>query len=359
MIGLITDTHIGARSSSSIFREYMKWWYENSFFPVLKDNDVKYIVHAGDFFDARNAITLQDIDFVINWFAKQLIVYDIRFIVVLGNHDVAFKNSNRIHSLSILKAAAPNHVTVIEEPRKMIIDNQDYVLVPWINNENYDSTLKFLNDIENKKDVIVIGHFEINGMKMYKHSPLCEGGLDQSLFKEFKEVWSGHFHHRSKVGNIRYLGSLFHLNWEDYGDDRGFHIYDSDINNLTFLENKDSLFLEFEFNYDILKDVSDDELKSWIEGRFIRLYVLTEYEKVHLLDTISRINKCKPHNLQIINEFVLKQQSKSVDDDVIEDRATKSTHDYIIDYVKEKSTFVREYMDNLFKRAEEQKVVGE
>ena len=62
---------------------------------------------------------------------------------------------------------------------------------------------------------------------MYDH-----GGLDCSIFKNYDSVWSGHFHHRSKRGNVQYLGNPYQMYWNDYKDKRGFHIYDTEKINL-------------------------------------------------------------------------------------------------------------------------------
>lgn len=357
-IAFLTDTHVGCRSSSSIFREYMRYWYDSHFFPDLKAKNIKHIIHGGDFFDNRNSVSLQDIDFVVNWFAKRLIEDDLHMTVVLGNHDVAFKNTNKIHSLTMLKAAAPNNVDVVEDPKMVELDGQWYALVPWINSSNYDESVEFLNNIVSKPSVIVVGHFEIIGAKMYANSPVCEHGLEASLFKQFKEVWSGHFHHKSDLNNIKYLGSAFHLNWQDYGDKRGYHIYDSSSDTLEFVENEYSLFLQVMFDGDVFKQMSDEEFKESFESRFVRIVVDCEYDNVALLDTISKINRCKPHDLQVINHQVL-SESNVQDNESIEQKTAKSTIEYINSYIENESDSVKELMVSLYNDAHDKLLKGE
>lgn len=331
---IITDTHCGARSSSSIFREYMQFWYETEFFSKLKEDGINTILHLGDFFDNRNAISLSDIDFIVNWFAKKLIDGDYTFYITLGNHDIAFKNTNRIHSLSILAAAAPKNVVVIEEAMSI----EGFALVPWINTSNYDSTMKFLNNIQDKANTIVAGHFEFAGFKHYKSSPPAEHGLDGALFKEFGQVWSGHYHHKSKIGNIQYLGSAFHLNWQDYDDDRGFHIYDTESKVLEFIKNETCLFTRVGFDKDTFKGMKSGEYNELFEGMFVQLVVDGEYDKVALMDTVSKINQSKPHNLQIINNTDVTLIDKGNMDD-LEEKTTKSTKEYIFDYISTREEF--------------------
>lgn len=354
-IAIITDTHQGARSSSSIFRSYMQFWYDTEFFSKLKADSIKTILHLGDFFDNRNAISVHDIDFVVGWFAQQIIDGDFEFIIVLGNHDVAFKNTNKIHSLAVLKAAAPNNVTVIEECTSKDIEGQLYALVPWINSENYDDTMNFLANQQFKEVTIVAGHFEIAGAKHYASSSPAEHGLNAELFKEFQEVWSGHFHHKSKLSNVRYMGSAFHLNWQDYGDARGHHLFDAATQTLTFVENTTCLFRMVTFEADVFKAMTDAEYLELFEGMFVRLVVSSEYNRVDLMDTVSKINRAKPHDLQVVNTYALTEDTTSDSAEDVEARTSKTTQQYIDDYMTDNPQYsdkaVRELMTKLFDEA--------
>lgn len=360
MLAIITDTHVGARSSSSIFRTYMKDWYANEFFPKLEERGVETILHLGDFFDNRNSITLADIDFVINWFAPMLIKHDVKMIVVLGNHDVAYKNTNKVHSLSMLKAAAPDNVEVIEDVTTWRCDNQDFVLVPWINASNYDTTLQALSAVANKADVIVAGHFEFAGFKHYANSSPADHGMDASLFKDFKEVWSGHYHHPSKLTNVRYMGSAFHLNWQDYNDNRGFWLFDD---SLEYVENDTCLFIRAAFDADIFKAMQDYEYVDAFEGMFVQLVVDGDYDKVALMDVVAKINRAKPHDLQIINNQVLKEGNSQAADADLEVRTSKTTEEYISSYIEDRDDFnvvgVRDKMAEVYKKAQDIMVKGE
>ena len=55
-IALITDTHFGARGDSILFYDYMMEFYNNVFFPYLKDNNIENVIHLGDVVDRRKFI---------------------------------------------------------------------------------------------------------------------------------------------------------------------------------------------------------------------------------------------------------------------------------------------------------------
>lgn len=356
-VAVISDTHCGARGSSSIFRAYMQYWYETEFFPNLEKEGIKTILHLGDFFDNRNSITVLDIDWVINWFAPKVVEGGYEFIVILGNHDVAFKNTNKVHSLSVLKAAAPNNVTVIEEPTYKRIDGQQYALIPWINNSNYDDTMSFLSGLDDKENTIVAGHFEFEGFKHYANSAPADHGMATEAFKDFQEVWSGHYHHKSKIGNVRYMGSAFHLNWQDYGDARGYHLYDPGA--LDFVENDLCMFIQVGFDEETFKGMSDDDYKVMFEGKFVRLVIDREHTKVALMDTISKINRVKPHDLQISNTYALTEENQDSSPEELEERTSKSTLQYIEDYAVNESPAVKALMVELYNEASTLMLKGE
>ncbi len=367
---LITDTHVGCRSGSSIFREYFRWFYENVLFKYMDENGIVDLLHGGDFFDNRNAISLQDIDFVGNWLASQLQARGYNVHIVLGNHDVAFRNTNAIHSLTILERAAPNNVTVYSEPTLVDFGGQKVAMIPWINANNQAATIEFINSVEDKENTLILGHFEIVGMKMYANSIRCEHGLEPIQFKDFEKVLSGHFHHMSSVGNILYMGSTFHLNWQDYGDPRGIHVYDTKTKTFDFVENEFSLFVQVAFDADIFKAMSDEEYLEAFEGRFVKLVVTDpDYDRVALLDTVSKINRCKPHDLQVQNDaligVVTDADGNSAEEDTLE-KTSRSTREYIASYIDDRYTendprysILSNKLDELYLRANELLTKGE
>jgi predicted phosphodiesterase len=58
-IAIINDTHCGMRNSSDIFIEYQDTFYTKVFFPYLKENNIKQIIHLGDYFDHRKYINMK------------------------------------------------------------------------------------------------------------------------------------------------------------------------------------------------------------------------------------------------------------------------------------------------------------
>lgn len=351
---VLTDTHLGARNSSNVFREYMKQWFD-ALFETSKQESISEWLHLGDFFDNRNHIGLQDIQFVCEYLGPKLVENNIRLTVTVGNHDVHFRNTNKVTSLSLLESVAPDNVVLIKEPTEVNYGQQKFTLLPWINQENYEDAMML---IRTAKDSIIAGHLEIQGFKHFRNSPEAEHGLEQTLFKEAKDVWSGHYHHKSKVGNMQYLGSAFHLTWNDYDDVRGYHIYDTETETLEYFSNTNSLFIRE--TYIESKDYTNKE--SDYAGKFVQLIVEDEgYSKVKLMEVMSQINAYAPLNLEVINrvEFSMNPVVSEEDVDNNEETVVKSTWDYISDCVKQEDIVLKQKIEEIYNKALEQMYQGE
>jgi DNA repair exonuclease SbcCD nuclease subunit len=81
--------------------------------------------------------------------------------------------------------------------------------------------------IKKTKAKIAMGHLELQGFRVNRQ--ICDGSWSRSgYFKNFKKVFSGHYHTRSDNGTVFYLGNPYEIYWNDVNDPRGFHIFDTE-----------------------------------------------------------------------------------------------------------------------------------
>src|SRR5699024_3966661 len=168
--------------------------------------------------------------------------------------------TNKINSLSVFRGI-DNFYIIEDDVFHLPVSEQckhDFYLCPWINDENSEKIFEQIKDAQGT-DSILCGHFEINGALMYKNSIGASGGINKDKFKDFYKVMSGHFHHPSTYGNVEYIGALFHYNWMDYGDWRGFLVYDGDSGEFERIENTRSLFKQYA--YEQVREQDVDQLK--------------------------------------------------------------------------------------------------
>ena len=234
-IAIITDTHYGARKGSKYLHDYFELFYKNIFFPYLEENKIDTIIHMGDIFDSRKSIDLQSLEWSKRVVFEPLKKYKVYSII--GNHDCYYKNTNFVNSPELLLQNYPN-IKLYSKATEIKIGKRKILMLPWINCENYDSSLEILKKTTSK---VVMGHLEVNGFRATR-GHMMETGMDVNIFDKFERVFSGHFHTRSNDGKIFYLGNPYEMFWNDVNDPRGFHLFDTETLTHTPIDNPYKLF---------------------------------------------------------------------------------------------------------------------
>lgn len=235
-VGLICDTHYGARKGSKYLHDHFELFYKNVFFPALKEHGVKVVIHMGDVFDSRKSIDYQSLEWAKRVVFEPLRDYEVHMII--GNHDCYYKNTNDVNSPNLLLKDYPN-IKTYSSPQTIKVGGLDIMMVPWICSENYDETL---NQIKKTKAKIAMGHLELQGFRVNRNLVMEEHGTDPKVFDKFTKVFSGHYHTRSDNGKIFYLGNAYEMYWNDVNDPRGFHIFDTETLTHTPINNPYKLF---------------------------------------------------------------------------------------------------------------------
>ena len=236
-VAIITDTHYGARKNSKLFHDYFLKFYNDIFFPTLEEYGISKVVHLGDAFDSRKGIDFSALSWAKNNIFDRLREMSIDVHLITGNHDCYYKNTNQVNAVDLLLREYDN-VTVYSEPTEVMLGQLPVLFIPWINQENEANTLKL---IEKTTCPCAMGHLELQGFRVNKQI-VMEHGLESKLFGKFKLVFSGHYHTRSNNGTVFYLGNPYEIYWTDVGDTRGFHIFDTDTQGLTSINNPYKMF---------------------------------------------------------------------------------------------------------------------
>ena len=323
-IGLITDTHYNFRKANKPFHEYFAKFYDEIFFPTLKKNKIKTVIHLGDAFDSRKGVDYWALD----W-AKEN-VYDrfqdlgITVYNIVGNHDAYYKNSNEINSIDTLLQQYYNVVRV-SKPAEYIIEGMKSVLLPWICTDNEKETFELLEETEAK---VVFGHLELNGFTVYPGQYQQEG-LDKKVFQKFDRVYSGHYHTRSDDGKIFYLGNPYQMFWNDVNDKRGFHIFDTDDYKLDYYQNPHTMFERVYYENNNPKDFD----ASYLTDKMVKI-VVRQRDDYKMFDKfVDSIVKVNPLELKIIENVDVYDEDVNCDEIPTEDTLS------ILDKYVEESEF--------------------
>lgn len=267
-VAVIADSHIGARNDSEVFSDYFFKFIDEVFFPYLEVHEIDTVLHLGDLLDRRKYVNFKTLARLRNQFVKPLQMMGVTTHLILGNHDVFFKNTSELNSVTELFAEYPN-LHVYANPLTLNLGGLEVGMVPWINRDNYDQSLKFL---ETTKAEIVFGHFEIQGFQVIK-GVRQEIGMDRALFNRFDAVYSGHFHHRQESGNITYLGCPYQITFSDLGEAKGFHVFDTETREMEFVENPYRMFHKIVYN-DVENDYDTTEDKSAYKNAYVKIIVV-------------------------------------------------------------------------------------
>jgi len=302
-IALITDQHLDGRKGSLAFWDFFQKFYDNVFFPTLEKEKISTIIDLGDTFDNRKSIDYNTFNRVTENYFEKLKSFDVH--MLLGNHCTYYKNTNRINSPELLLKQYPN-INVYASPKHIKLGSKKFLMLPWINSENRDDVLKLLetSDADN-----VCGHLEINGFEITAGMKM-DHGMDPNLFHRFKRVWSGHFHHRSKKGNIQYLGNPYQMFWNDYKDVRGFHIYDTETDKLKFIPNPYEIFTKVFYN-DLENDYAQHSTDQY-KDTYVKVVVEEKRDYTQFENLIDKLYFSGAHDVKIVETLV----DTSIDDDV-------------------------------------------
>ena len=180
-VALITDTHWGARGDSLAFADYIRKFYQNTFFPYLKDNNIKRIIHLGDIVDRRK---------YINYVTARRLKEDlfipchengIELDVIIGNHDTSFKNTNEVNAMNELYSHSSINFRYHSDPTELDVDGLKIAMLPWVCSGNFTESMEFLKNTDAQ---ILFGHLEIQGFEMYRGA-FNDHGFESNIFDKF------------------------------------------------------------------------------------------------------------------------------------------------------------------------------
>ena len=240
-IALINDTHFGARGDSQLFLDYFMKFFDDVFFPYLKENKIKTIIHAGDLMDRRKFVNFNILNQIRTKFMDHMHDDGIDMHCILGNHDVYYRNTNMVNSIREL---FEGDLKLYEKPEVITLGGLDIALLPWVNKENYDESIEF---IKTASAPVLIGHLELRGYDVMRGVKF-DGGMNPKIFDRYEKVLSGHFHCRQEKDNIYYLGTQYQITFADLEERKGFHVLDTETRDIEFVENPYQMFHKLHYN---------------------------------------------------------------------------------------------------------------
>ncbi len=336
-ICILGDTHFGARGDSLDFHTYFKRFYDEVFFPYLLKYRVNTIFQLGDLFDRRKFINFNSLYQAKKYFFDVCQQHKIEVYALVGNHDIAYKNTLEVNSPSLLLRDYEN-VHIIEDFYTNEFHGVSMDFIPWLCDENEASILQKMKD---SKSQICFGHFEIAGFEMDK-GVICDVGIDKSILNNYDIVLSGHFHHKSTKDNITYVGTPYEMTWADYKDNKGFHIFDTTNRELEFIPNPYDMFVKIYYDdtkqdFDWWKGYDFESLKN----TYVKVVVVNKQNPFIFDLLVENLYKAGVADISIVEDF----SEVLIDDD-----------QELIDQAEDTMTILSKYIDNLTLNVEADKL---
>ena len=324
-IAVLNDTHCGIRNSSEVFLDNAEKFYNEVFFPECEKQDIKQILHLGDYYDHRKFVNFKALNHNRRVFLDQLRKRGMSMDIIPGNHDTYYKNTNELHSLKECLGHYMNEVNIVMEPKVMKYGSLNVGLVPWICNDNYEQCMNFIRDC--KADWIG-AHLELKGFEMMRGLTNTHG-MSPDIFKRFELVLTGHYHVGSKKDNIWYLGSQMEFFWSDAHDPKFFHIIDTETRQIEKIRNNNTLFEKVVYNDE---EIDYNSYNKDLSKKFVKVVVANKTDPFTFDRFIDNIQNQDIYELKIaenFNEFV----GANVDDEDMNFEDTTEIVDTYIDAV--------------------------
>ena len=316
---LITDQHFGVRNDNLHFVEHYRKFYSKIVIPFLKASGIKEIINLGDTFDRRKYVNFMSLEAAKEMWFDPVKELGCKMTALVGNHDIYYKNTLRINSPDELLGGYD--IDVITEPTTRTFDGTDILLLPWICDENYDRTLRSITE---STAPVCMGHLELNGFEAHP-GHVMDKGTDMSIFKNFNKVFSGHYHTKSNKDNCYYLGNPYQLYWNDYGQKRGFHVFDTETLRTTFYRNPFDTFHKLYYNGGVTIPPEEE-----IKGTFVKLIVEDKGDYAKFDYVVRQLQDIGLADLKIVEDLSVDLEKG---DSVVETEDTMTLLDNYIDEI--------------------------
>ena len=339
---LITDQHFGVRNDNQHFINHYKKFYGEVVLPFIDAHNITNVICLGDTFDKRRSINFMSLEAAKDMWFTPLQERGVTMDMLVGNHDIYYKNTLRVNAPSELLGEYDN-LRIHTKPTVAFFDNLSVLLLPWICDEN---RTEILEEVGSTEAEVCMGHLELNGFEAHP-GHVMQSGMDVNAFSKFKKVFSGHYHMKSTKKNVSYLGNPYQLYWNDYGCKRGFHVFDTKTLKTTFYKNPFDTFHKLYYNGGVtLPDENE------LQGAFVKLIVEDKGDYAKFDYTVQQLHNMSLGDLKIIEDLSVELEDGSK---ILETEDTMTLLDNYIDEIELKvnKSNIKNVMRSLYMEASE------
>lgn len=308
------DLHFGYKSDSRVHSKYLIAFFKTILFPYLKANNIKVVIQFGDLVHHRKHINIRVMTEVFDEYFDLFEAEGIRLVQMLGNHDVFYKNTNRVNAINnLLGRSNFKHIEFVDQFTTIDIDGIKFDIIPWITSDN---EIEIFDKISKSNSQFLCGHLELPGFTL-STGIKSRSGTDVNVFKRYDKVYTGHYHIKSSSANVQYLGIPYELNWGDIHEDKGFWVFDTATKDAEFVPTNYKLYYKILFD-DL--DFTDHDFAQYKDS-FLKISLVSD-TKEQFPDFISKVYDSLPADVAVLNVLAETAKSVEVEDIELEDSLT-------------------------------------
>lgn len=302
-IYLLGDLHLGIKNNSiewfNTQRKFLIEWFIETIKKGGFNPDTDILIQLGDWHHIRESINIRIDNESEEIFETLSDMFKRGIYIVLGNHDVYYKDRTDINSLKKIPKLYPN-IHIFEKPNILNINENShkFLLAPWEHNVSKlsESIKKYKKGCD-----YLLCHADINEFSLNKWTKI-NGGLDREDLKYFKRIYSGHIHIRQSNGNMTYVGTPYQLDRGDFGNIKGFYKLNVKNDKLieSFIENTISpRFIKIEAKK--MLNMNMNEISKEFDNNFIDILIDNNLAKIFPVNNfIDMIEKSGHKSIEFI-----------------------------------------------------------
>ena len=326
---ILGDLHLGIKNNSVEWAEIQRSYLVDEFLKQVDshgfDPSTDILVQVGDWNHVREHTNIRTWQVSINIAEKLTNKFTKGVYVILGNHDVYYKDRTDVHSLKGMDLMFPNF-KIFEKPEVIKVNGlHKFLMLPW-----EDSTDIIKSTIQMYPADFLFCHADVQGFNLNPAQKITHGVELDDLYK-FKRVYSGHIHIRQDKGNTLYVGTPYQMDRGDRGNQKGFYVIDVSEKKIKedFIANNFSPVYKKLDVFSIL-DLNLEELKKEFENNFIDITIDDAILKSFPLSVFTDLVKDLGHRrLEFFNYSSIGLVNSEVEEN--------SNYEYnIFDFLKEK-----------------------
>lgn len=329
----ISDIHFGKYQSIEEWQHNQRDYFQNWFFPFIKQQLQKtpdaVLIALGDVYDDRKSIDIDVNNLCIDVFeelAAMLPCY-----IINGNHDLTKRTNSGNSSLRSLNNI--NNLTIIKEPMLLKFKQGTKVLasaaaIPYLGdcNEENKELVRFSGRAE-----YALMHDDISKMK-FDNGMTIVGAVDAEKFSG--RVFSGHVHKRQETEKVVYVGSPYHLEYSDVGNQKGIYVLNVATGDLEFVPNNYSPVFQ-KIPIEKFMNMTDDEKVRALKNNYTEIqYIDVDGEKYPLAQIKNFLTTCgakDAHLKELHSKIEIKDDGEEV---VHEEKPLEELINYSIDNIQ-------------------------